>query len=120
MIAAHTCGLSRDEAFELARVCAARPGLCRVEVRLWREFVFLAMCAAGGFRWAISYQDRVQHRGDLYRMDGWVRLGETRSGPERRGRNGTRPGRSKVVWGWTADAVEMAVARDIQRERLAA
>lgn len=119
MIAAQTCGLTRTEAFELARVCAARSGLCRVVVRLWREFVFPAMCNAGGYRWAISYQDRVQHTGNLYRMDGWVRLGETRSGTDLRGRDGTRKGRSKTVWGWTADAALMAATRGAET-RLAA
>lgn len=111
MIAAETCGLTREEAFELARVCAVRPGLCRVAVRLWREFVFPPAARVGGFGWAISYQDRVQHRGDLYRHDGWVRLGHTSSGTDQRGREGTRRGRRKTVWGWTLDPARMAEAR---------
>ncbi len=111
MIAAETCGISRDKGFELVRVCAERPGLCRVAVRLWREFVFPGFAAAGGFTWAISYQDAVQHKGDLYRNDGWVRLGSTSSGTDKRGREGTRHGRRKVVWGWTADEQLMIEAR---------
>ena len=114
MIAAETCGLSREEAFELARVCAVRPHLCRVAVRLWREFVFPSAARVGGFTWAISYQDRVQHRGDLYRHDGWVRLGHTSSGTDQRGREGVRKGRRKTVWGWTGDPALLAAAR--QRE----
>jgi hypothetical protein len=35
MIAAETCGLARTEAFELARVCAERSGLCRVGSPSW-------------------------------------------------------------------------------------
>lgn len=111
MIAAQTCGLTRADAFELARVCAARPGLCRVALRLWREFVFPAAAGIGRFSWAISYQDRAEHRGTLYRMDGWVRLGHTSSGTDHRGREGTRHGRRKTVWGWTADPDLMAEAR---------
>jgi antitoxin VapB len=111
MIAAEMCGLSRNEAFELARVCAARPGLCRVAVRLWREFVFPAVAASANMSWAISYQDAVQHRGDLYRHDGWARIGQTSSGTDQRGRDGTRRGRRKVVWGWTDDAIALAARR---------
>jgi len=118
MIAASTCGLSRNEAFELARVCAARPDLCRVAVRLWREFVFPEMARAGGWKWAISYQDAVQHRGGLYRMDGWVRLDWTRSGTDLRGREGTRKGRNNVVWGWTDNHAALAAARVEERERI--
>lgn len=103
MIAAQTCGLHRDEAFELARVCAARPHLCRVAVRLWREFVFPAVSTVWGCPWAISYQDAVLHSGDLYRHDGWVRLGFTRSGTDKRAVGDLAKGRKKVVWGWHAD-----------------
>jgi hypothetical protein len=119
MIAVETCGLSRDHAFELTRVCAVRPGLCRVALRLWREFAFPCFVRASGQPWAISYQDAVEHSGGLYRLDGWVRLGETSSGTDKRGRDGTRKGRRKVVWGWTDDAAAMAGARsaDAERER---
>lgn len=116
MIAAETCGLTRADAFELARVCAERPGLCRVAVRLWREFVFPAACRVGRYSWAISYQDRVQHRGTLYRNDGWVRLGQTNSGTDLRGRKGKRTGRRKTVWGWTTDEAAMQAARVRERE----
>lgn len=116
MIAAKTCGLDRDEAFELARVCAERPGLCRVAVRLWREFVFPSAARVGGYRWAISYQDRAMHKGTLYRHDGWVRLGHTSSGSDQRGREGKRAGRRKTVWGWTAEPALMTGARERERE----
>ena len=32
--------LTRENTIELARLCAARSGLCRVALRLWREGVF--------------------------------------------------------------------------------
>lgn len=96
------CGVSvtRDAAFELARVCAARHDLCRAMLRLWREMVFPAICRARGYEWAISYQDACLHTGDLYRFDGWVKLGRSRSGLD--ARSGAR-GRVKVVWGWHGD-----------------
>jgi hypothetical protein len=100
MIPAATAGLARDRAFELGRLCAIRPGLNRVALRLWREFVFPAMCLTHGWSWAISYQDAVLHSGNLYRFDGWVRIGTSSSGTERR--SGKR-GRNKVIWGWSPD-----------------
>lgn len=86
--------LNRLNSVELARLCAARPGLCRVAIRLWREFVFPKL----GARYAISYQDADLHNGATYRFDGWGRSPriahsgtDTRSG---------RPGRDKWVWVW--------------------
>lgn len=117
MIAEQTCGLHRDEALELARVCAARPDLCRVAVRLWREFVFPTVASAWGCSWAISYQDAVLHGGDLYRFDGWVRLGFTRSGTDQRGADGVRKGRKKAVWGWHPDAQLRAQVRKLAEAR---
>lgn len=105
LIPAKTAGLSRDEACELGRVCAARPHLCRPMVRLWREFVFPALCLRHGWKWAISYQDAVIHSGSLYRHDGWVRIGTSNSGTD--ARSGRR-GRRKVIWGWCEDAAERA------------
>ena len=89
-------GLTRTECCELSRVCAARADLCRVVLRLWREFVFPVL----GKPWAVSYQDAAEHSGNLYRFDGWVRLGASRSGTD--SRSGRR-GRRKVIWGWNAD-----------------
>ncbi|MCG8595637.1 MAG: hypothetical protein MI785_14915 [Kiloniellales bacterium] len=89
-------GMGREECCELSRLCCARPDLCRVVLRLWREFVFPTL----GKPWAISYQHAVAHSGNLYRFDGWVRLGTSRSGTD--ARSGRR-GRRKVIWGWSAD-----------------
>lgn len=86
--------LVRANTVELSRLCAERPGLCRVALRLWREFVFLSL----GFRFAMSYQDADLHNGNTYRFDGWRRHNtllhsgkDTRSG---------RPGRNKWAWIW--------------------
>lgn len=101
LAAANVAGFSRQQAVELSRVCAERPDLCRVALRLWREFVFPAMARVRGCTWAISYQDAALHSGNLYRFDGWVRLAFSHSGTDTRT---GRPGRDKFVWGWNADA----------------
>jgi antitoxin VapB len=101
LISANVAGISRQDAFELARLCAARPDLCRVMLRLWREFAFPDLCRAKGWTWAISYQDEALHSGDTYRFDGWLMLKEhARSGTDQRS---GRKGRSKTIWGWHSD-----------------
>ena len=97
LIRERCAGFTRDQAIELGRLCAARPDLCRVMLRLWREMVFPDLCRAHGCEWALSYQDAVLHSGNLYRFDGWTRLATSRSGTDRRS---GRRGRNKVVWGW--------------------
>jgi antitoxin VapB len=91
LIPAELCGLTRQECVELSRLCAARPDLCRVALRLWREF----WLRESGYRYAISYQDEQLHTGRTYRFDGWKVLTRTRSGID--GRSGVR-GRNKTVW----------------------
>jgi len=97
LIRPRVAGLTRHEAVELSRLCADRPDLCRVALRLWRSFVFPILCREHGFSWAVSYQDAHIHTGNLYRFDGWTRLAASRSGTD--SRTG-RLGRSKVIWGW--------------------
>ena len=83
--------MTRDTTIELARLCAARSGLCRVALRLWREFVFPTL----GYKWAVSYQDADLHNGHTYRNDGWERISRSRSGKDTRS---GRQGRDKWVW----------------------
>lgn len=85
--------LTRANCFELSRLCAERPGLCRVALRLWREFVF----PASGYASAISYQDADMHSGNTYRFDGWKRIGFSSSGTDARS---GRKGRRKWIWQW--------------------
>lgn len=85
--------LTRDNCVELSRLCAVRSGLCRVALRLWREFVFPAL----GYQFAISYQDADLHNGATYRFDGWKRAAFAHSGKDTRSQ---RPGRNKWVWVW--------------------
>lgn len=87
--------LNRDNTRELSRLCAARTGLCRVAIRLWREFVFPSL----GCQFAISYQDADLHNGNTYRFDGWKRAAFAHSGKDTRSQ---RPGRDKWVWVWPA------------------
>lgn len=97
LIRPRVAGLGRHEAIELSRLCAARPDLSRVILRLWRAFVFPTLCQECGFVWALSYQDAAIHSGNLYRFDGWLRLATSRSGTDLRT---GRKGRRKVIWGW--------------------
>ena len=85
--------LTRANCMELSRLCAERPGLCRVALRLWREFVFPEL----GVPFAISYQDADLHNGNTYRFDGWTRAAYSRSGTDKRS---GRKGRNKWVWLW--------------------
>lgn len=104
-----TC-LRRDEVIELARLCAARPDLCRAMLRLWREIVFPAVATVHGRSIAVSYQDEAVHSGDLYRFDGWILIGRGGGGgPD--SRTG-RPGRKMKIWAWAASEAD--------RERLRA
>ena len=86
--------LTRENTVELSRLCAVRPGLCRVALRLWREYVWPNL----GFEYAVSYQDADLHTGNTYRFDGWERVGQpARSGTDTRS---GRQGRTKWVWLW--------------------
>lgn len=109
--------LPRDTTTELSRVCAVRPDLCRVVVRLWREFALPSIRQARGHEWAVSYQDGHLHSGDLYRNDGWVKLGKFKSGGHdpRTGRTG----RSGFVWGWHPDKITR-LARKVADKKKAA
>ena len=94
--------LGRHNTIELSRLCARRAGLCRLGIRLWREFVFPAL----GLAYAISYQDADMHSGATYRFDGWGRSPlKSRSGTDSRS---GRKGRDKWVWVWPAQGAAHA------------
>lgn len=90
--------LTRANAMELSRLCAEKPGLCRVALRLWREFVFPGL----GVPIVISYQDADLHSGNTYRFDGWEKVGFCRAGgvDQRSGRQA----RNRNVWAWPPNA----------------
>lgn len=90
--------ITRDNSRELSRLCAERPGLCRVALRLWREFVFPLL----GVRYAVSYQDADLHTGATYRFDGWKRHAYIRGTTDNRS---GRAARNKWVWVYENTAV---------------
>lgn len=90
--------LTRDNTIELARLCASRPGLCRIALRMWREFVFPGL----GKPVAISYQDADLHTGDTYRFDGWEKIGFCRAGGD--DPRSSRKARNRNVWAWPRGA----------------
>jgi len=92
--------LTRVNTIELARLCAERPGLCRVALRLWREFVLPQLAPI-----AISYQDADLHNGNTYRFDGWARGGFSSSGSDMRS---GRKGRRKWIWVYPPEAASPA------------
>lgn len=94
--------LTRDNTLELSRLCAARPDLCRVALRLWREFVFPAL----GYPVAISYQDADIHTGQVYRFDGWENVAYARAGGNDQ-RSGRRA-RNRYVWSYPVRAASLA------------
>lgn len=88
--------LTRENCCELSRLCASRPGLCRVALRIWREFVFPGL----DYSAAISYQDADLHSGNTYRFDGWKRVGYSASGTDARS---GKKGRKKWIWLWQGE-----------------
>jgi antitoxin VapB len=105
-------GIRRDQCVELTRLCAVRRDLCRPMLRLWREMIFPHVAAAHGRDIAVSYQDESLHTGDTYRFDGWLLIGTSASGTDRRS---GRPGRKKKIWAWpTALAAELLAASQPQ------
>jgi len=106
-----TCGLTRQTGFELSRLCAAAPRLSRLMLRLWTEIGYPEIVRTWGTGWAISYQDATQHKGNLYRFDGCVRLGHSTGGRDPRALDTTRTARRRIIWGWHRSTT----ARDAKR-----
>lgn len=105
--------LTRANCCELSRLCAERSGLCRVALRLWREFVFPSL----GYKYTISYQDSDVHSGNTYRFDGWHRAHHSRSGND--ARTG-RKGRNKWIWVWPCPQVKTGTPEGNMRGEVSA
>lgn len=97
--------MTRENTRELSRLCAVRPGLCRVALRLWREFVFPTL----GCAYAVSYQDSDTHTGNTYRFDGWTRCAWVRGTPDNRT---GRQGRNRWIWVWPKETERGAAAKE--------
>lgn len=72
--------LNRKNCVELARLCAEDGDWNCVLLRLWR----LAIFPCFGREYAVSYHDAKLHTEDLYRFDGWEKVGYSRSGTDTR------------------------------------
>lgn len=92
--------LTRENTIELSRLCACRANICRVALRMWREFIFPEL----GYSVAISYQDKNLHTGNIYRFDGWKKIGYSHSGKDTRT---GRLGRDKYIWAWPTNYNEI-------------
>lgn len=114
LISEECASIPRAQAVELARLCAARPGLCRVMLRLWREMVLPALGRVHGYTCAVSYQDEALHNGATYRFDGWMPIGRSRSGTDQRS---GRKGRNKTIWGWAITDAGREALRAIEAGR---
>lgn len=104
--------MTRADTVELSRLCAERKGLCRVAVRLWREYVLPDLTIPGAaaserYAQAISYQDADLHNGNTYRFDGWKREAFSSSGTDQRS---GKKGRRKWIWVWRVPAAMAAAA----------
>ena len=77
VVSGTVAGFRRQEAVELARLCASpeHRWATRVMLRLWRE-----VCAPRWKCWpvrvAVAYSQNAHHLGDVYRFDGWRRVSD--------------------------------------------
>lgn len=99
--------LTRINTIELSRLCSSKPNICRVVLRMWREFVFPEL----KYEVAISYQDSKLHNGDTYRFDGWKKIGFSHSGKDTRT---GRLGRDKYIWVWPPDYMKELGKKDVE------
>jgi antitoxin VapB len=113
-----TCDFTRNDAFELSRLCAAEPRISRLMLRMWTELGYPEIVRTWGTPWAISYQDATKHTGNLYRFDGWVRLRFTQGGSDPRARESTESARKRWIWGWHSDEQLRAERKAFEKKRL--
>ena len=105
--------LTRENTIELSRLCASRKDICRVALRMWREFVFPNL----EYKYAVSYQDAHIHNGNTYKFDGWRKLGFSHSGTDYRS---GRKGRDKWIWVWHKNKKELDRIEQYQNEKKSA
>lgn len=73
--------------------------MTRVALRLWRE---VAPVAWGSAYWPVdalvSYANAIRHKGDIYRFDGWEKVGDVRGGKSGGGWQRGREYEPKSIW----------------------
>jgi len=94
-------GYDRQECVELARLCAHpdHRDMTRVALRLWRKTA-AQMWPHWKARVLVSYSNAIRHKGDIYRFDGWTKVGDVSGGTP--GSTWARPRKKaydpKAVW----------------------
>lgn len=75
-------GYARKEVVELARLCSHpdHRDLTRVSLRLWRVTAARAWEEYWPVRAYVSYANAIRHKGDIYRFDGWEKVGDVPGG----------------------------------------
>lgn len=101
-----TCAdLSRYEVVELARLATdpAYRWATRVVLRLWRELAPAAWAVTYREHWpviraVVSYSNETRHKGDIYRFDGWRKVGVKRGSTGGGTYTNKQPREDKALW----------------------
>lgn len=91
----------RTEIIELARLCAHpdHRDLTRVALRLWRKTAPVEWSRQWAAQALVSYANSLRHSGDIYRFDGWIRIGDRRASNGGGRQKGTRA-EPKSLWAY--------------------
>lgn len=96
-----TCGgYARGEVVELARL-VTRPTdrwATRVALRLWRQLAPRCWAKYWPVRACVSYSNETRHKGDIYRFDGWRKVGVVPGSTGGGTWSAKQPSEPKAVW----------------------
>jgi hypothetical protein len=92
-------GFDRKDVVELARLCSdpKHRDMTRVALRLWRKTAAKAW-KYWEVRAYVSYSNSARHTGDIYRFDGWKKIGDVPGGVAGGGWNRGKTYHAKGVW----------------------
>lgn len=97
-----TCGgVPRRECVELARLCAhpEHRDLTRPTLRLWRKLAPIAWARKyWPVRALVSYSNATRHTGDIYRFDGWRKVGDVKGSTGGGSHSTKKNAEPKAVW----------------------
>lgn len=104
-VSATCAGFSRFEVVELARL-VTKPGekaFTRVSLRLWRQLAPAAWVKKYHKKWpvvhaVVSYSNETRHKGDIYRFDGWEKVGVMRGSMGGGTYTSKQPREDKALW----------------------